>query len=167
MKTKKSAVSHVFIYAISALIIIVVLYVGYRAVNGFQKANQNAIMEKFQLRLKADMSQLSMHYGSEGRFSYNIAGSYSRLCFVDLNPVNITSEQLRNSTLQQNYSIIWDSVKYKSPNNAFAFGETFLPFDSGRIHVECSPFILCINSSRGMISFKAIGEGDSVTIKCE
>ncbi len=163
---KKATIGSIFIYTISALIIILVVYFGYRGITSIQEANEEAIMEKFQLRMKADISKLAINYGTTASFSYPVAEGYEKLCFVDLH-LNVTNEEIRNSSLQSGYPLIWDSVESKSPNNAFLLGKKFLAFDTGKIKVECEPFVYCINITRTTINFVAEGGGDSVIIQCE
>jgi len=162
---KKSAIGTVFVYAISAIIIVLVFYFGYRGIAGFQKANQDSIAEKMQLRMKADMSELSMHYGSSGRFNYDAGSYFTKICFVDLN-LNQISEGTRNSALE-NYPLILDSITESSSNNAFGTGERFVAFDVGKLKVQCSPYFFCANVTNGKVSFYAEGGGDSVVILCK
>ncbi len=161
---KKSEISTVFIYAISVIIIIVVLYFGYRGVSGIQKANEDAKMEKMQLRLNADMRALSIRYGSVGRFSYDLNSDFRKLCFVDLNVAGVNATA-RNSYLA-NFLVINDSVASGKSENAFLVGKTTIALDVGKVRVSCNPFVFCINSSGGRISFFAEGGGDSVLINC-
>jgi len=158
---KKSTIGTVFIYAISAIIIVLIVYFGYRGISGIQKANEDAIMERMQLRMRADMSQISIRYGAIARFNYFVSPSYSAICFVDL----FNESAGRNETLQ-NYPLVWDSVQSGSPNNAFATGEKTLAFDAGKLRVGCEPYVFCVNSTKGRISFLAEGGGDSVIITC-
>jgi len=163
---KKSSIGTVFIYAISAIVIILIFYFGYRAVTGFQKANEDSIAERMQLRMKADMNQLSIRYGTRIKFNYDTSKYFTKICFVDLN-LNETNTEIRNNFLNSNYPLILDSINANSPNNVFAFGERVLAFDVGKLRVSCSPYVFCLNSTRGKISFFAEGGGDSVMITCE
>ena len=162
--SKKSSIYAVFIYAISAVIVILILYFGYRGITGFQKADQQSTMEKFQLRLKADMSQLSIRYGSIGYFSYPVAKGYTKMCFVDLTVAGNNITTRNNYILSNNYTLINDSVA-TTTKNAFILGDTFIAVDVGKMSINCSPFVYCINATKGKFTFLAEGEGDSVMIK--
>jgi len=164
--SKKSSIGTVFIYAISSIVIILVFYFGYRGVIGLDKANQDSIAERMQLRMKADMDELSMHYGASARFSYDTSKYFTKICFVELH-LNSTNELSRNATLRANHTLIWDSVSSASPSNVFGMGERFFSFDAGKMSVNCSPYIYCQDVKRGKVSFFAEGEGDSVKILCQ
>ena len=162
MFVKKSSISAVFVYAVSAIIIILVVYFGYRAITGFANANDQSIMDRMQLRMKADMSQLSLRYGTQATLSYDITSKFNKMCFVDLSVAG-DDASARDSSLE-NYSIILDSVQSNSSNNVFVLGESTIPFAVGKMKLRCPPFYLCVNSSHGRITFLAEGGGDSVII---
>jgi len=166
---KKSSINAAFIYAISAVVVILVLYLGYRVVVGIQKSNERAIVERMQIKLRSDMNKLAIRYGSEGFFSYDVGKAFSTACFVDLF-LNSTDEEARNiainSTDEPPYNIIWDSVKENSTNNVFIMGENLLIFNAGKLHVGCQPYVFCINITRGKLEFYATASGDSVVINC-
>jgi hypothetical protein len=166
MPAKKSSIGSVFIYAVSALIVILVVYFGWRGITAIYKANEESAVERMQMRMRADMSQLSMHYGTTAKFSYDLGGRFSRICFVGLY-LNSTDSEQRDLALLD-YPLILDSINSSMSSNVFALGEDFLAFDIGKIKIECAPFVFCINSTMGRISFLAEGGGDSVIIKnCE
>jgi len=162
--SKKSSIYAVFIYAISAVIVILILYFGYRGVTGLQKADQQSTMEKLQLRMKADMSQMSIRYGSTGYFSYPVARGYTKLCLVDLTVTGVNITARNNYISSNNYTLISDSIA-TATKNAFILGDTFIAVDVGRMSINCSPFVYCINATHGKFTFLAEGEGDSVMIK--
>lgn len=162
---KKSSIHAIFIYTISALIAILILYFGYRGITGFQKADQQSTMEKLQLRLKADMSQLSIRYGSTGYFSYPVAKGYTKLCFIDK---TVTGENIsiRDGYISENMSLLINE-SIETANNVFILGDTFIAFDVGRMSLNCSPFAYCVVATKGKFTFLAEGQGDSVMVLCE
>ena len=118
---RKSSIETVFIYAISAIVVILILYFGYRGVTGFQKANDEGIIERTQMRMTSDISELSIHYGSTAKMSYDLTKNFNRICFVDLNldPINASK---RDYVLNQSFPLIMDSVQSNSTNNVFFVG---------------------------------------------
>ncbi len=163
---KKAQIGSVFVYAVSAIIIILVVYFGYRGITTLSKANENSITERFQLHLKADMSKLSLKYGTIAMLSYPVTNNYDKICFVDLT-TNETETPIRNTALEQLNTLMFDSVTESGKSNAFLIGGKFIDFDVGKIKVKCAPYVICINNTRGKISFRAEGGGDAVIIPCQ
>lgn len=160
---KKAAISTVFIYAISSIIIILVVYFGYRGISAMQEANEEAIMQRLKVKMQSDFSELSASHGTIARFTYGTGREYNKFCFVDLE-LNETSELLRNQFLASDYPIIWDSVESGNPSNAFALGSSVLALNIGKLGVKCAPYVYCINISGNRIDFFAEGSGDEVLI---
>ncbi len=158
------AISSLFVYVISALIVILILFFGYRAISSFYEANEDSTMERFQLKIKSDFTKLSTHYGTTALMSYDVARSYDKICFVDLT-VSGAGAVERDTALESINPLIADNVEEVGVENIFAFGKNnFLAFNAGPMKVKCSPYIYCINLTRTRISFFAQGYGDSVII---
>ena len=161
---KKAAISGVFVYAISAIIIILVVYFGYRGITSFSQANEEQVAERLKLQMKSDLSRLSLKYGTSAVLNYPVPKTYSRICFVDLNTEHGSQ---RNTKLEEISYLMYDSVVEGSQNNAFLLGEEFSGFDAGKLRVNCTPYVICFNTTRGRVSFRAEGGGDAVVIPCQ
>lgn len=155
---KKSQASEVLIYAISAIVVILILYFGYRGVSSFIKARESAEIEKFKLQLKSDISNAALDYGSVKILTYDLPKKYNSICFVDLKNVEINS--ITNP-------IISDSVESGSPNNAFLIGKETEGIDAGPLSVECEPYFRCINKTIGKINLTVEGRGRNALLLCK
>lgn len=161
---KKKAISDsIFIYVISALIIILIVYFGYRGITSMQKANDQSIIEKMQVQLKSDLSALSFHYGSKASLGYELTKKYNMMCFVDLT-IDPAEKIIRDAYIEVHLSpLILDSVTGDNTNNVFLVGEDFLGFESGPVEID-EPYIYCVNKSGVYVKFNATGGGDRTYI---
>jgi len=155
---RKAQASEVLIYAISAIVVILILYFGYRGVSSFMKARESAELEKFKIQLKSDIQNAALDYGSLKILTYEIPQQYNSICLIDLKSV-ITNE-IKNP-------IIKDSIETQSKNNAFLIGKETIGFEAGPLSIECKPYFLCINKTVGKIKLKLEGKGTSAMLLCE
>ncbi|MEM4336453.1 MAG: hypothetical protein QXG86_00415 [Candidatus Woesearchaeota archaeon] len=162
---KKSSISSVFIYVISSLVIVIILYFGYKGISGIYSARQESLLETTKMQIKADFSQIALRFNNEANFEYQLPSKFSKLCFLDLFVLE-ENRTLRDKELM-NYPLIADSVTYNLTNNAFFVGDTIVPFDVGKIRVSCPPFFVCFEAKSGKIKFRVRGKGTYVLIANE
>ena len=162
---KKSSIGSIFIYALSATIVILILYFGYKGISGINEARQESLLESAKLRMNADFSQIALRYDTTANFEYQLPSKFKELCFVDL---FVAGE---NKTARDNamsfYIIINDSVASNRSSNVFFVGEATEPFYAGKIRLSCSPYFYCFQPRAGRVNFQATGKGTYILIANE
>ena len=162
---KRSAIEAVFIYAISSIVIVLILYFGYKGITGIGNARQESMLEQAKLQIRADFSQIALRYDTTANFHYQLPSKFNKLCFADL----LASEE--NKTLRDpellNYQLIKDSVESNLPSNVFFVGETTDAFDAGKLRLSCSPFFACFQARAGIVTIQATGKGNYVLLANE
>ena len=164
MNKKSMEIGTVFIYALSMIIIALILYFGYRGIAGIYKASEENTLEQLKLNMKADMSQLAIKFGTTASFEYQMPAKFTRLCFADLYINDSYNKTARNNNITD--ALIKNSISGNLTNNAFLTGESTAPFDIGKTRVECSPFFVCFDRQANKVSFRATGRGTYVLINC-
>ncbi len=154
---KKSQIGQVFIYLISTLVIILVLYFGYNAISGITKKQQELSFVKFQTSLKDMVSYTSSDYGTVRVEDFYVPSTFTEVCFVD--PHLITTRD--SSPILQSYPVIIDSVESGVLADVFAL-QAGAPFYIEKINVTGD--FLCVPVTNGKIRIRIEGKGDSAQI---
>lgn len=158
---KKAQIGQIFVYLISILIIILVLYFGYRAISGIGKAAENTALTKFEKTLAGDI-KTDLPYGSIHIRSYAVPLKYKELCFLDLPK----ADKIKNSVSIGDYPLMKDSIESNAQNNVFLFPEGDA-FYAGSISVSNYPYFKCFEIKNGNVKIRLNGLGDSTEISTE
>ena len=156
----KGQIGQIFIYVISALIIILVLYYGYGAIQNIGQKQQELSYVKFQTSMSDMISYTSSDYGTVRMEDFLVPEGYSEVCFVD--PYLITTRDA--STIPEaEYPLIYDSVEDGVRANIFVIpgGQ---PFYNEKIFIEDSSKFKCFAVVQGKISLRIEGLGDKAKI---
>lgn len=156
---KKSQIGEIFIYLISTLIIILVLYYGYTAIQNIGKKQEQLSLVKFQKTLGDTIVYTSSDYGTVRIETFSVPVKFREVCFVDRNLI-ITG----NATPIDNiaYPLIANSVADKVNNNVFPLPEGN-PFFIDKLWVPDSGF-KCFEVAQGNIKVRIEGFGDKAKI---
>lgn len=79
---KAQLVSQVFVYVISALVFILILFFGYRMIFSLGEKQEKVLLFQFQQDLVAVVDGMRMRYGSVDIVDFKFPKSFSELCFV-------------------------------------------------------------------------------------
>jgi len=158
---KRAQIGTIFIYLISILIIILVIYFGYKAIGGISKGAEKIATEKFKSTFTDDMKS-DAAYGSIHLKSYNIPSKYDKVCFIDLTKKGA----IAGSVSVNIYPIIKDSIESNAQQNVFLLpsGE---PFYAGEVSVPNYPYFTCQDVRNSMIRLRLEGLGSSTKIGLE
>ena len=154
---KKSQIGQVFIYLISTLVIVLVLYFGYSAISSIGKKQQELSFIKFQTSLKDMVSYTSSDYGTVRVEDFYVPSSFTEVCFVD--PDIITTRD--SSAINLSYPIIKDSVESGVLADVFTLPGG-APFYIEKINVTRD--FLCFPVMNGKVRIRIEGKGDSAQI---
>jgi len=75
--------SQVFVYIMAAIIVAVVLFVGYRSVSTILAAAGKATIDTFKSDFSYAVEDASDSYGSRHKFEFTLPKKFDRICFVD------------------------------------------------------------------------------------
>ena len=158
---KKSQIGSIFVYLISVLIIILVLYFGYGAISGIGKKAEDVAAANLEKTMADDIKQ-GASYGSIHINYYSIPQKYQEACFVDLNKINA----IKDSVSINAYLLIKDSIEANVQKNVFLFpgGESFY---AGKISITNYPYFKCFSPVGGRLKLQLNGLGDSTEIATE
>jgi len=157
LKTKRGLIiSQVFIYAISLVIIGIILIMGYKYISGTKDTIDKTDILLLKNKLTNDIESITSDFGSEKKVSYSILPS-TELCLVDKDNVNINN--------LNDYPLIKDSLEDNIEKNAFLVGNSiFESFYIGELEIN-DPYFLCLKPVSGKINFVIEGKGNKALIK--
>lgn len=156
-KSKKGQVQQAFVFIISAIVIIIILLFGYKAIKGTAQAEESIGLLEFETELRNDIELISSEYGTLQTKRYNLPPGYNEICFVDL--VNRDMGEIDKP-------IIKKSVQADLQENIFLFGQDKVPLilyveDFGLAY---APYYECIESNAN-IEFKVEGKGNKALVR--
>ena len=159
LKTKKGLIiSQVFIYALTLVIIAIILIMGYRYISSTKDTIGKTDLVLLKNKLTNDIESISSDFGSQRKVSYSVPPS-TELCLVDLR------EEIRDDVIVSDLNpLIRDSVESNVKKNAFILGKNlFESYFIGDIEIN-NPYFKCFNSSAGKINFTIEGLGNRTLI---
>ena len=154
--------STVFIYALAAIIIALILIFGYKAIGKLIQTSTATETAKF----KADLKNIIIEdtsYGKRDFVSISIPTGYEELCFVMDNLAG-------NNPILERYPLAQDVAE--SANNVFLadIDGNIDPFYVEAFEIEqdpdyeTTPEALCIKQASGELKFRIEGQGDRALI---
>ena len=155
--SRKSQIGQVFIYLISTLIIILVLYYGYNAIKNIGKKQQELTYVKFQNSLTDLITYTSSDYGTVRIENFDVPAGFNEVCFVD--PSVIAAKN--KDAIPPGYPLIEDSVADGVRMNVFVLPGGS-PFYIEKLYVEQQ--FLCYTAVQGKIKIRVEGLGDRAKI---
>lgn len=150
---------HIVVYAVVALVAILIFYFGYKAVFGVTQTQESSMIELLKLQQKADVSRISTDQKATMSFAYQLPSDYNEFCFVDLT----RKGQLNMSYLMANYPVIYNSVESGTDYNAFLIGKDTIAYNVRSIRVDCAPHFACFNKTGTRLLYKLKGMGTYAT----
>jgi len=154
---KKAQIGEVFIYLISTLIIILVLYYGYNAIKDIGKKQQALTVVKFQNDLSDLITSTASDYGTVRMEDIYTPGGVTGVCFVDPNVI-----AAKNTAVIPEYqTLIRDSVADGVKSNVFLLPEGN-PFYIEKASVNGD--FLCFPVVQGKFRIRVEGMGNRAEI---
>lgn len=153
IKSKKSQADQIFVWAIAAIMMTLLLLFGYRAIKGLSDRGEQVQYIEFQNQLKSTVEG-TRDYGSERRVSFNAPVGFKKVCFVRTYP-DLPSQDV----IPSDYPIIKDQVQSRVKDaNVFLIKDiTEESFYIGDVDVDGD--ILCIEVVRGEVNIRIKGFG--------
>ena len=83
MKRGVIVASQVFIYIMGAIVIILVILFGFRALTGIRDNAQSISLINFRESLSSSITKLAVEYGSAAQREFAVPAGYNRVCIID------------------------------------------------------------------------------------
>lgn len=181
---KAQMIGGIFVYVISLIIMALILFYGYKAINSFIHTGEDITLLQAKNKIKTSVDEVGYQYGRVEQKNIPLPVRFKKLCFIDLNKyASATSSNICDTTKTIYNPLICESWSKKVQKNLF-FVESktkIEPFYIGEIVVDgdgdgnedtsCAPiescFHLCIDVNNGKASFWIKGLGDRAFISKE
>ncbi|MFH2019903.1 MAG: hypothetical protein ABIJ34_00665 [archaeon] len=75
--------AQVFIYILAAVVIGLILIVGYRSISTIMNEAQKAPIDTFKAAFTSTVAEMSRGYGSIKKYSFTIPQKFDQICFID------------------------------------------------------------------------------------
>ncbi|MEM4336446.1 MAG: hypothetical protein QXG86_00380 [Candidatus Woesearchaeota archaeon] len=157
---KKSQIGQIFIYIISTIIVVLILYYGYAAVKNIGKKQEQLALVKFQRNIGDTIVYTSSDYGTVRVESFSVPVKFTEVCFVDPSLIARGDASPIDSL---KYPIIANSVADKVNNNVFPLPDG-VPFYIDKLWVSDNGGFLCFPVKQGTIAVRIEGFGDKAKI---
>lgn len=154
--------SNVFVYILTVIIVIVILFFGYNYVTKSRDNISKTDIISLQNKISSDIETIGVDYGTFKKVSYSIKAG--ELCLFDLSK----KEEILNSELINFYPFIKDSINSNTNKNAFFLNKkVFESFSVGDFEIKHYPYFKCLKPSSGKMNFGIEGLGNKALILFE
>jgi len=156
---KRAQISgQIFIYIIGVVVVALVVFFGYKLINGTNKTVEKYVSNEFQQSLSSDVESLVGNPGSTYTKKYALPYGFDEICFVDTAKVSLND--------LGDYPVIKNSVEAGVENNIFLYGKnSFGTFAVQNLGLSDYPYFYCILSKNGVVEVNMISSGDVTIIK--
>ncbi|HLC47388.1 MAG TPA: hypothetical protein VJI75_06705 [Candidatus Nanoarchaeia archaeon] len=173
---KKGSAEQILMYVVGALIAVMILIFGYKAIANISSSSQKADLAKFKNDL-SDSIDRTASYGKVDVIELRVPGEYSKLCFIDRDNAVVSGVlDPKVASLVTEFSLAGEVAK--SSDNVFLANleGTIDPFSVPLFEVvdkfpnnndnPYSDAALCVQVRSGTVRFRLVGKGDKTRIEC-
>lgn len=154
--SKKGVIQQAFVYALSAIFIIVILLFGYSVLSDVNETTSSAKSIAFKTELTNDIEVLSEKFGAMETNSYSLPDGYTKVCFVE--PSRVNTGMIDNQ-------VINDSVRNGLDENMFMFGDkSLVSMYIDGLSLKYNPYYACRTFSDGQMELKMQGRGNKALL---
>ena len=140
--------SKVFIYALLAIVVVLILIFGFKTITNIGEKNRQVISIKFEKDFK---SELLTDFGSVKRGTFELPPGTKYVCFIDLNKRDELLTSAIFEPFLKKYPLMKDSIESGTQLNAFAIREDVTAsFYGGDICFDY-PYFLCVETPRNIL----------------
>ncbi|PIN75249.1 hypothetical protein COV18_03605 [Candidatus Woesearchaeota archaeon CG10_big_fil_rev_8_21_14_0_10_37_12] len=162
IKSKKAQlISHVLIFIISALVFILIITYGYKAINNLLQKQEQIQLLNFKTELETAVESVRRDYGTIRKVELNLPSKYLAVCFFDT--TTCATEQPIFEKANQQYDLSWaqDACKLNAAN-VFTIPRT-TDLDLQFISVEPPGYFCATNTNIIQLRFEGIGKTAQVS----
>lgn len=169
--------SQIFVFLIAAVILIIIIIFGYRAITGLQENISDVEYTQLKTYLETQIDKVQSDYGTVVVRTIDVPTDFTHICFAqdDLNwnagpgsqITDFTSTTQVSDNSELDYTIMLDSLRSSVKKNVFLYPNGVTSFYVGSICVkECRPEdrILCIETINGKAKIAIEGLGNRARI---
>ncbi|MEM4263652.1 MAG: hypothetical protein QW666_02030 [Candidatus Woesearchaeota archaeon] len=152
---KAQMIGQIFIFVLAALIFILILTYGYRAISNFLQRSEQVALIDFKTDLESAVETIKRDYGSVKKIELLVPKRYTEVCFVD------PDKSKRPGDLEQERPLMY-ATWLAGSENVFLVPKQEAPIYLEDIAVEGG--YTCISASHGKISLRLEGTGRKAKI---
>lgn len=154
-KAKAQMIGQIFIFVLAALIFLLILIYGYRAISNFLERSEQVALIDFKTDLESSVEIIKRDYGSVKKVELMLPKRYSEVCIVDPDKAN------KPGSLEQDRPLMYASWLAGS-ENVFLVPKQETPIYLEDIVVDTG--YDCITASYGKVTLKLEGLGKKAKI---
>ncbi len=159
MSRRAQVIGQVFIFILAALVFVLILAYGYRAITGFLEQGEEVQLLDFRNELDSTIKMIRRDYGSVQRVDLRVPSRTEQVCFVSTNAGDISGEQ--QQVLQQDYPLLYNAWATGS-ENVFLIPRQPTPLLVPDLLVESG--YVCIPAISGRVSLRVEGTGSKARV---
>jgi len=124
MNKKAQISSQIFIYVLSAVIVAIILIVGFRAISTLMKAGEGISIQEVRTDITSAIEKSSKQYGSVKKVPINVPDKFTEICFADsMTDADIFSSDVKSNTKLKDYFFIEGSINNDARTNVFLLND--------------------------------------------
>lgn len=150
---KAQMIGQIFVFVVAAIIFILILTYGYRAISNFLARSEQIALIDFKADLESSVEVMKRDYGSVRKINLRLPKRYSEVCIVDIN---------RCGALEQSMPLMY-SLCLAGSENVFLVPKQETPIFLSDISVP-DPGYICLPVAYGRVVLGLEGMGKSTFI---
>ncbi|MBW2986520.1 hypothetical protein KY333_04075 [Candidatus Woesearchaeota archaeon] len=155
MKNKKAQmVGQIFVFVVAAIIFILILTYGYRAISSFLDRSEQVALIDFKSDLESSTEVIKRDYGSVRKLNLRVPDKYQELCIVDVNNCD---------GLEASRPLLYSACLAGS-ENVFLVPKQEMPIFLKDITIKDSRGFVCVPIAGGNTVLRLEGLGKSTQI---
>ncbi len=163
MKRNKAQISsQIFVYILAAVIIAVILLVGYKAISTILGFTSKVPIDDFKIDFESEVHKITRSYGSIKKFEFTLPEKFDTICFIDSMNENNEFEISANIGNAFIEDIVSDNVQ----KNVFLLKEDIIEESFYVENMDVSEDYLCVEN-QGLMKIWFEGAGKKACLKKE
>lgn len=163
---KAQSIGQIFILILAAMVFIMILLFGYRAITQFGQRSEQVALIDFQTNLEQEIKVMSLKVGSVKRLDLSLPNRYREVCILCDPPLTQTLSSCDTTTsaandFRDNYTLIYESWEGGAQNVFFKpLADTQILIEN----VEVEGVGICVPVTGGRVSLRLQGKGDRTLV---
>ncbi len=153
MNKKAQMIGQIFVFVVAAIIFILILTYGYKAISNFLARSEQVALIDFKADLESSVEVIKRDYGSVRKVELRLPKRYTEVCIVDVK---------RCESLEQARPLMY-SLCIAGSENVFLVPKQETPIFLADISVP-DPGYVCVPVANGNIALRLEGLGKSTEI---
>lgn len=161
---KAQVIGQVFIFIIAAVIFVMILFYGYRAITGFLDTKEEVEVANFKTTIESKVKSVRISYGSRRKVVLSLPAKYQEFCAVDPNMTGVHLQEF-----QQLHPLMHNAWRSDQSNTIFLrpLLETAIQIEdiavTGPTYPD-QPGYLCLPIINGQLVIGLEGLGDRAQV---